>query len=289
VVPETAAETHLPVGMPVVGGHVDGLLGVLGSGVRDPGDACMNCGTSGTFSTVCLPPLGYPMLGLQVAGSATNTSGRALDWFIQQIHSAPLRDTVNSGARHYDALLAEAAAIPPGADGLLFMPHLAGERGITRDPYSRGAWVGLTLDHDRRHLVRSLLEGVAFSFRSIQEWLTANGAMVVDVRCVGGQARSDIWNQIKADVLNRTVVVPEVIEAAAAGAAMLAALGIGGHASLEDARCAMVRVNRRFEPDPLRAELYSTLYESFCGLYPALREVNWRLHDLSRGGSPLGK
>jgi xylulokinase len=234
----------------------------------------MNSGTSGTFSTVCLPPLGYPMLGLQIAGSATNTSGRALDWFVQQIHS---------GGCDYDALLAEAAAIPAGACGLLFLPHLAGERGITRDPYSRGAWVGLTLDHDRRHLLRALLEGVAFSFRSIQDWLESLGANVLDVRCVGGQARSDVWNQIKADVLNRAVLVPEVIEAAAAGAAILAALGIGGYATLEEARAAMVRVDRRFEPDPGRADLYSNLYDSFCGLYPAVREINWRLHDLSKG------
>jgi xylulokinase len=267
-----AEETHLPAGTPIVGGFVDGVLGVLGSGVRSPGDACMNCGTSGTFSVVSLPPLGYPMMGLSILGSATNTSGKALDWFAHQI--AP-------GGAGYAELIAEAATTPPGADGLLFLPHLAGERAPERDPHSRAAWVGLTLGHDRRHLLRALLEGVAFSFRSIQDWVESCGAEVIDVRCVGGQARSETWNQIKADVLNRPVLVPSVVEAAVLGAAILAALGIGAYASLEDAIASMVRVSRRLEPNPRNAELYGRLLEGYRELYPALRQTSWRLHDIS--------
>jgi xylulokinase len=271
-----AEATHLPAGTPVVGGFVDGVLGVLGSGVRQPGDACMNCGTSGTFSTVCLPPLGYSMMGISILGSATNTSGKALDWFAHQI--AP-------GGAGYEELIAEAATAPPGADGLLFLPHLAGERAPERDPHSRAAWVGLTLGHDRRHLLRALLEGVAFSFRSIQDWIESCGADVIDVRCVGGQARSETWNQIKADVLNRPVLVPSVIEAAVLGAAILAALGIGAYASLEEAIAAMVRVSRRLEPDERNAALYARMLEGYRELYPALRQTNWRLHDLSTGST----
>jgi xylulokinase len=232
----------------------------------------MNCGTSGTFSTVCLPPLGYPMMGLNILGSATNTSGKALDWFVERI--AP------TGSAYAD-VLADAATVPPGSDGLLFLPHLAGERAPERDPRSRGAWVGLTLGHDRRHLLRALLEGVAFGFRSIQDWVESVDVSVRDVRCVGGQARSELWNQIKADVLNRPVLVPEVIEAAVLGAAILAAVGIGAYPDLEQAIAAMVRISRRLEPDERNAALYSRLLDSYRGLYPALRETNWRLHDLS--------
>ncbi len=280
--PAAAAATHLPAGTPVVGGFVDGVLGVLGSGARRPGDACMNSGTSGTFSVVCLPPLGYPMMGLSILGSATNTSGKALDWYAHQI-AAP-----GSG---YAELIAEAATAPPGSDGLLFLPHLAGERAPERDPRSRAAWVGLTLGHDRRHLLRALLEGVAFSFRSIQDWVESCGAEVIDVRCVGGQARSEVWNQIKADILNRPVLVPSVVEAAVLGAAILAALGIGAYSSLEQAIGAMVRVSRRLEPDERNAALYGQLLESYRELYPALRQTNWRLNDLSTGapcpGAPV--
>jgi xylulokinase len=274
VSPSAAEATHLHEGTAVVAGHVDGLLGVLGSGVREPGDGCMNCGTSGTFSVVCRPPFGYAMFGLQVGGSATNTSGAALDWFAQHI--------AQTGCTYAD-LLADAATTPAGSDGLLFLPHLAGERGTTADAFARGAWVGLTLAHDRRHLLRSLLEGVAFSFRSIQDWLVDNGAPVRNVRCVGGQARSDVWNQIKADVLNRPLLVPEVVEAAAVGAAILAARGVGAHASIGESVHTMVRIHRGFEPDPTRAARYAQLFDGYRTVYPALRETNWRLHDISSG------
>jgi xylulokinase len=269
---ETADFTGLPAGTPVVAGFIDGILGVLGSGVRQPGDACMNSGTSGTFSLLSLPPLGYPIFGLNIMGSAMNTSGKALDWFLESI--------ARRGAS-YAELLDEAAGAPPGSDGLLFLPHLAGERAPVRDPRSRAAWVGLTLGHDRRHLVRAVLEGVAFGFRAIQDSLEAEGGAVRDVRVVGGQAHSPLWNQIKADILNRPVLVPQAIEASVVGAALLAALGVGAYWNLEVAVDAMVRVSHTFEPDPRRVALYQRMFESYRELQPVLRATNWRLHDLS--------
>jgi xylulokinase len=263
-----AVATGLPVGTPVVAGFVDGIMGVLGSGVQHKGDACMNSGTSGTFSIVASPGVGYPVLGMWVQGAATNTSGKALDWFTEGI--APL-------GMSYAELFDEADSVPAGSSGLLFLPHLAGERAPVQDSRARGAWVGLTLGHDRRHMLRSLLEGVAFSFRSVQESLSDVG----DVYCVGGQAHSALWNQIKADVLNRPVLVPEVIEAAVVGAAIIAAVGLGVYSGREEAVSAMVRVARRFEPDPSRARIYNELYAAFRRLYPALRETNWLLHELS--------
>jgi xylulokinase len=161
------------------------------------------------------------------------------------------------------------------------LPHLAGERGPERDPYSRGAWVGLTLGHERRHLARSVLEGVAFGFRSIQDWLEASGAPVREVRCVGGQARSALWNQVKSDVLNRPVLVPEVIEAPVVGAAILGAVGVGAYKSVQRAQEAMVRLARRYVPDAESSRIYERLLVSYRGVYPALRETNWRLHDLA--------
>jgi xylulokinase len=271
VTPSAADETGLPAGTPVVGGHVDGLLGVLGSGVRQPGDACINCGTSGTFSVVAEPPLGYPLLDLHIAGTASNTSGAALDWFMRLVRTSST----------YAEVLSSADAVAPGADGLLFLPHLAGERGASSDAYARGAWVGLTLGHDQRHLLRALLEGVAFSFRSMQDWLESSGVSMTSLRCVGGQAHSDLWNQIKADVLNRSLLVPSVVETVVVGAALLAAVGIGRSSTLSDAVRSMVHVQRRFDPDPARAERYTRLFESYCSVYPALRETNWKLHELA--------
>jgi len=247
-------------------------MGVLGSGVKQPGDACANSGTSATFTVVSEPPLGYPMFDLHVAGTAAN-AGAALDWFI---------DNIGEPGCSYADLFRSADSVPPGADGLLFMPNLAGDRGATHDAYARGAWVGLTLTHSRAHLFRSLLEGVAFSFRSMQDWLEASGAPVHDVRCVGGQARSHVWNQMKADILDRPVLLPRVVEAVALGAAILAAMGIGAYSDLARAVAAMVRIECRFEPDPDHVEHYARVFETYRSVYPALRETNWRLHDLAR-------
>jgi xylulokinase len=267
-----ASATGLPAGTPVVAGFVDGIMGVLGSGVQREGDACMNSGTSGTFSVVTRPGNGYPVLGMWVVGAATNTSGKALDWFADGIAPAGMS---------YAELLDEAAGVPAGAGGLLFLPYLAGERAPVQDARARGAWVGLTLGHDRRHMLRALLEGVAFSFRSVQESL----AEVAEVYCVGGQAHSALWNQIKADVLNTPVLVPEVVEAAVVGAAILAAVGLGAYAGRAEAVTAMVHVARRFEPVPERAAVYNDLYAPYSRLYPSLRETSWRLHELSRVSS----
>ncbi|HEX8966751.1 MAG TPA: FGGY-family carbohydrate kinase [Chloroflexota bacterium] len=272
VLPSAAEVTRLPAGTPVVAGFVDGIMGVLGSGVQQPGDACINAGTSGTYSLLASPGQGYPVLDMVVVGAATNTSGNALDWYMQRIAPA---------TSDYAPLLEQAAAVPAGASGLLFLPHLAGERAPVRDARARGAWVGLSLDHDRRHLLRSVLEGVAFSLRSVQETLVEPGAPMGELRCVGGQARSDVWNQIKADVLDRPLLVPRVVEGAVVGAAMLGALGVGLYAGRAEAAAAMVHVARRFEPDPRRAALYAELYALYATLYPSLREVSWRLHGLS--------
>jgi xylulokinase len=276
-----AAEvTGLPPGTPVVAGFVDGIMGVLGSGVERPGDACINSGTSGTFSVVAQPGTGYPVLGLDILGAATNTSGKALDWFAERIARQEMP---------YDDLIAEAASVSPGAQGVLFLPHLAGERAPEPDPRSRGAWAGLTLEHDRGHLLRALLEGVAFSLRSVGEWLALNGAQIGEVRCVGGQARSPLWNQIKADVLNRPLLVPEVVDAAVVGAAVLAALAAGAYAGRQEAISHMVRIARRFEPEPATAARYEELYAAYRELYPALRQTHWRLHDFSRSGDPRAR
>ena len=265
VTASAAEATGLRPGTPVAAGFIDGVMGVLGSGARRQGDACLNGGTSGTFSVLVAPGAGYPVLGMHIAGAATNTSGKALDWFVERILRQPLA---------YTPLLEQAASVPAGAAGLLFVPHLAGERAPVQDLRARGAWVGLALDHDWRHMLRSVLEGVALSFRSMAERLAAGGADMGEVRCVGGQARSPLWNQIKADVLGRSLLVPDVVEAAVVGAAIVAALAVGVYPSPEEAAAAMVRVARRFDPDPRAAALYDRLYGEFTRLDRALREAS---------------
>jgi xylulokinase len=205
---------------------------------------------------------------MYVAGAATNTSGKALDWYVQRV-----------ARRDYGEVLAGAAEVQPGSCGLVFVPHLAGERAPIRDPRSRGVWAGLTLEHDRRHLLRSILEGVAFSFRSVREMLARDGAIADEVRIVGGQARSPLWNQIKADVLNLPVLVPEVIEGPVVGAAILGAIGLRAYPGREQAVAAMVHIAERLEPRSDAVVTYNELYEAYTRLYPAVRDINWYLHD----------
>jgi xylulokinase len=259
---QSAAElAGLPAGIPVVAGYVDGIMGVLGSGVSRPGDASLSGGTSGTFSMVTDTDAGYPVMGLSIVGAASNTSGKALDWFVERI-AAP-------GSSYLD-LLAAAAEVVPGSLGLLFLPHLAGERAPVRDPRARGAWVGLTLEHDARHLLRSVLEGVAFSFRALHEHLAVDCIRAREVRVIGGQARSRLWNRIKADVLNLPVLVPQAIEGPVVGAAILGAIGLGAYRNREEAVEAMVHIAHRLEPDPAAVAVYDELFATYQQLYPRL-------------------
>lgn len=269
-----AAETGIPAGVPVVAGMVDGLLGVVGSGAQAVGQACINAGTSGTVSAIAPAPLGWPVLGFRVVGAGINAHGKVLEWF---------RTELAPDLSSYETLLEAAAVAPPGAGGLLFLPYLAGERAPHADPRARAAYVGLTLRHTRAHLARAALEGVAFAFRQvIAETIAPLGVQVREVRIVGGAARSPLWSQIQADVLERPVLVPQVTEGAVLGAAMVAGTGVGCFADLASAAEQMVRVAQRCEPDPGRQALYTRLYESYVELYPALRAVSWRLADVER-------
>jgi xylulokinase len=180
-------------------------------------------------------------------------------------------------------LINQAASIAPGSDGLLFLPYLAGERSPIWDPLARGAFVGLTLSHQRPHLVRAILEAAAFALRHVATPIVAAGLRIDEVRVSGGTARSDIWNQIKADVLGVPVAVPEVPETAVLGAAIIAAQGIGWHAETLDAIRSMVRIHRRLEPNLANRAVYDTLFAAYVDLWPAISPIVHRLHRLPGG------
>jgi xylulokinase len=187
-------------------------------------------------------------------------TGAALDWFAREVlGGAPVAE-----------LREEAAAVPPGADGLAVPPYLAGERSPLWDPSARGAFVGLTLRHGRAHLARAIIEAAALAIRHVAAPIQDAGIVVRAMRACGGPARNDGWNQIKADVTGFVVEVPRVREATVLGAAIVAATGVGAHADLPTAIRAMTAIERRFEPDPARARTYDGVYEAYVGLYPAI-------------------
>jgi xylulokinase len=263
-----AAELGLPAGLPVVAGANDAIATFLGAGLTEPGQAIDTGGTSGGFglyvaSPVSVPPLWTgpaPLEGLYYVGGAMAGTGKALDWFA---------DEALGGTAQLPELLAEAASVPAGAGGLLFLPYLAGERWPLHDPAARGAFVGLTLRHSRAHLVRAILEAAAFALRHVAAPAVAAGLPFRELRVTGGTAASRLWNQIKADVVGVEVAVPEVAEASITGAAILAAIGAGEAADERSAITALVRVAERLGPREAARAVYDRLapeYEALSGL-----------------------
>jgi xylulokinase len=277
---EAAEACGLRAGIPVVAGTNDSIASCIGSGLTARGDSLILGGTSGGF-VLCWdpvpgawapPPGTYPEPpGRRYLGASISSSGLALDWLISLF-----------GAHEYDAMLDAAATVPPGADGLLLLPYIAGlflpytvdERAPLADPAARGVFFGLRANHTRAHMVRAVLEGVAFAVRQVHDATVAQAGPSLATFTVGGQAHSGLWNRIKADVLGITVLVPEVVEAGALGAACLAAAGSGHYTDIWAAARAMVRVAARLEPDPDARAVYDRRYrEVFTPLYPRVKDL----------------
>ena len=270
---ETAAQTlGLQPGIPVAGGTNDAFASYLGAGLTRAGDAYDPGGSAGGFGVYWHEPVEVagafvtpaPLDGLYSVGAAMAATGRALDWF---------RDGVVGGGLSTERLLEEAGTTPPGADGAIFLPYLAGERSPIWDPDATGAFVGLTLGHGRAHLARAILEASALAIRHVAEPMLAAGVTVDAMRVCGGPARSETWNQIKADVTGFPVLVPAVLETAVLGSAMLGAVGIGASADVPTAVRSMTRIERRLEPRAEHRAAYDRAFDAYRRLYPALRPI----------------
>ena len=199
----------------------------------------------------------------------TQAAGLSLRWF--RDHFAV--NSKNNGTDAYDRLTAEASAIPPGSDGLLWAPYLMGERTPYLDPTARAALVGLTASHTRGHVVRAILEGVAFSLKDSFTLFAQMGVPVRNIRLGGGGARSPLWRQIQADVYGRDVEILEAEEGAAYGAAILAGVGIGLWNSVDDATNKVVRVAQRIAPQAAATEPMNSSYAAYRRMYPAITTV----------------
>jgi len=198
----------------------------------------------------------------QAMGVMLSAAG-SLEWFHERL--AP--------DASFDALVAEAEAWEPGAEGLLFLPYLAGERTPHADPDARGAFVGLQLRHDRGALVRAVLEGVAFGLRDSLDLLRALGAETASGRVSGGGARSRLWLRIAASALGIPLEATESEQGSAFGAALLGGVAGGVFADVHEAVGRCVRVREVVEPDPAWSAAYPELHERYRALYPALREA----------------
>jgi xylulokinase len=274
---DASAALGLRAGTPVVAGLNDAFASCLGVGLLESGDAYDAGGSAGGFAVYTDRPVEVPGAFAGAApipdrwyvGAVMAATGRSLDWFasVAGVSSA--------------ALLDEAAAVPPGADGLVFLPYLAGERSPVWDPRARGAFVGLTLRHGRPQMARAVVESAALALRHVSEPIVSAGVRVAEMRVAGRPASNDAWNRIKCDVTRFPVAVPAVRESAVLGAAILAAIGVGREPDLPTAVRAMVRIADRLAPDPAVRALYDRLYEVYCSLGPRLADASHELGGLA--------
>jgi xylulokinase len=271
---EGAAASGLREGTPVVAGGGDQAAGAVGMGIVEPGNVSATIGTSGVVfaatSTPVVEPQGrihtfcHAIPGRWHVMGVTQGAGLSLRWF---------RDQFCPGAS-YDDLANEAAEAPAGADGLLWAPYLMGERTPHLDPHARGALVGLTAQHTRAHVIRAILEGVAFSLRGTFTIFRELGVAVKSIRLGGGGARSPLWQQIQADIYGMRVDLIAAEEGAAYGAALLAGVGVGIWRSVEAACETVVHVAKQVEPIPKNVDRMNRRYEEYRKLYPALRDIS---------------
>jgi len=272
-----AEATGLRPGTPVVAGGGDQSANAVGVGVVSEGTMALSLGTSGVVFATTHAPLFEPhgrvhafchaVPGRWHMMSVMLSAAGSLRWF---------RDTLAPGVDFGD-LVAPAAEVPAGSDGLLFLPYLTGERSPYPDPLARGAFVGLTVAHDRRHLTRAVLEGVAFGLRDgLDLMIEAGMAAPAQIRASGGGTVSPLWRQILADVLRAEIAGVNTAEGAAYGAALLAAVGVGWHPTVEDAAGAFVTATPLAAPGP-DAAVYSEAHARYRELYPALAPIFHRL------------
>jgi xylulokinase len=271
VVDASATEaTGLGAGTPVVAGGGDQSANAVGVGAVAPGVVALSLGTSGVvFATTdgpAIEPQGrvhsfchavpgrWHMMGVMLSAAGS------LRW---------LRDAVAPDIS-FDRLVEGAAEVAAGSDGLVFLPYLTGERTPHPDPLARGAFVGLTVRHDLRHMTRAVLEGVAFGLRDGLDLMTAAGLpKPTEIRASGGGTRSELWRQVLADVLEARIATVATEEGAAYGAALLGAVGAGWYPSVEEAAGATVQVTPAAEPSGA-ASRYQAAHATYRELYPAL-------------------
>ncbi len=269
-----ARETGLSAGTPVVAGGGDQAAQAVGVGAVRPGIVALTLGTSGVVFAPTDRPWVEPEGRLHAFCHAVPGKWHLMGVMLSAAGSLRwYRDTLAPGTS-FDDLLAPAAAVPAGAEGLFFLPYLSGERTPYPDPLARAGFIGLTLRHGRPHMTRAVLEGVAFGLRDSMELVRGAGlGRIEQVRVSGGGARSLLWRQILADVLDCELVTVNVTEGAAYGAALLAGVGAGAWDSVAEACAAAVHVVELTSPQADLVSRYERLYPLYRALYPALKET----------------
>ncbi len=288
---EAAALTGLAEGTIVAGGAGDNAAAAVGTGVCRDGQSFVTLGTSGVVfahtSKLSIDPLGRvhtfcaAVPGAWTAMSCTLAAGLSLRWMRDEFYGSEKESEEQAGREVYDLMTAAAAAAPLGADGLIYLPYLMGERSPVLDPEARGVFFGLSARHSRAHLTRAVLEGITLSQRHNLEVLQQMGIVPSELAACGGGGRSPFWRQLLADILKCHVTTIASREGPALGAAILAGVAAGIFSSVQEG-CDRLVLKGQDEalPQPEACARYDAVYELYQSLYPALRGSFARLAAL---------
>ncbi|ANS73931.1 gluconokinase [Paenibacillus yonginensis] len=304
--PQPVPTTHILEGMnqtlaghmgldpqtPVVVGASDGVLANLGVGAMGEGEVAVTIGTSGAVRMMTDKPLTdgqqrtfcYALTERHwVVGGPTNNGGIMLRWLRDQFGSPEVEVAKRLNIDPYDLMIQYAEKVPAGAEGLLFLPFLTGERAPIWNPDARGLFFGISLRHQREHFIRAVLEGVIFSIFSIGVALRDLAGPATKIIASGGFARSAVWRQILSDVMGKELLVPEVEEASALGAAAIALYGVKDLEALEDVKH-WVRISETHKPNLQNSEVYLQLFDMYERLYSKLKSEFQVMAEFQRTG-----
>jgi gluconokinase len=279
---------------PVVIGANDGVLANLGVGAITPSQVALTIGTSGAVRSVVSKPVTDPQgrtfcYALTedhwVIGGPSNNGGIILRWLRDEFCHAEVEQAMQMGVDPYDVMIAQTMEIPPGAEGLLCLPFLAGERAPYWNANARGIFFGVGLNHHRSHFIRAVMEGILFNVYNISQALSELVQPAAEIHASGGFARSQFWLQMTADIFGSTVVLPEVFEASSFGAAVLAMYATGHLSRLEDVNHLIWGSNAQssshlYQPNCANTERYRRLFKIYQQLYHNQTELFQTLADL---------
>lgn len=282
--PSVAQLLGLNPHIPIVGGGGDNAAAAVGTGIVTEGIVSSSIGTSGVIfahidklkfdprgrlHTFChAVPNKYHLMAV------TLSAGGSFRWMRDIIlESARIFDKDLAEIINYDEMTTLASTIPPGSEGLYFLPYLNGERTPHLDPMARGGFVGLTSRHHLGHMVRAVMEGVTYSLRDGLEIMKSIGIEINQVRVVGGGGKSALWRQMQADIFNQEIVTLQIEEGPAYGAALLAGVGVGVFKDVYDAVERCVRITDVIKPNPHHQERYEQGYLIYKNFYPRLSDI----------------
>ncbi|MEA1964080.1 MAG: FGGY-family carbohydrate kinase [Candidatus Aerophobetes bacterium] len=268
-----AEDTNLKAGIPVVAGGADNACGAVGSGIIKEGRVMVSIGSSGVVLVQTNSPLADKKGRIHLFNHARPDS-----WYMMGVMLSAgmsfkwLKEKLYSDSFDYDKLNQLAGEVEPGSEGLLFLPYLYGERTPHADVNARGVYFGISGKHDRRHFIRSVMEGVSFGLRDSLKLIKERGVEIKEVRAIGGGAKSKLWQQILADILGEEIRLLNIEEGPAFGAALIAGVGVKAYNNFEEAESKIIQVRKRILPKSENRKSYNNLYQIYRRLYHSLKD-----------------